>query len=213
MTAVAAPRPLLKGWSHALAAVAAIALCPILIALAPSGTRAAAAIYAGCVIALFTISALYHRVQWTPGAHQFMRRLDHSMIFIVIAATYTPIAVVALPEFTGRLILTIVWGGAIGGAVLHLFWPGAPRKILVTLYLAVGWAAVLVIADIWRELGVTGFVLLVAGGLLHSIGAIVYALKRPNPWPTVFGFHEIFHLFVVGGIACHYVVVAFFALR
>lgn len=204
---------MLKGWSHVLAAIAAIALCPILVSLAPAGTRAAAAIYGGCVIALFTISALYHRVQWAPGPYQFMRRLDHSMIFIVIAATYTPIAVVALPQNTGRLILTIVWGGAIGGAILHLFWPSAPRKILVALYLAVGWAALLVIVDIWRELGVAGFVLLVAGGLLHSIGAVIYALKRPNPWPTVFGFHEIFHLFVIGGIACHYVVVAFFALR
>ena len=211
--ATAEIRPLLKGWSHVLAAIAAIVLCPILIALAPDGTRAAASIYSACVIALFAISATYHRFDWKGSALAFMRRLDHSMIFVVIAATYTPIAVVALPEFQGRLILAVVWSGAVGGAVLHLFWPDAPRKLLVGLYLSVGWAALLVIVDIWRELGVAGFVLLLAGGLMHSIGGAIYALKRPDPWPTVFGFHEVFHLFVIAGIACHYVVVAFFALR
>ncbi len=204
---------MLKGWSHVLAALAATALCPILIAFSPDGTRAAAAIFSSCVIALFAISGAYHRFDWKGSALAFMRRLDHSMIFVVIAATYTPIAVVALPPFEGRLILAVVWSGAVGGAVLHLFWPNAPRKLLVGLYLCVGWAALLVIADIWRELGVAGFTLLLAGGLLHSIGGAIYALKRPDPWPTIFGFHEVFHLFVIGGIACHYVVVAFFALR
>lgn len=207
-------RPLLKGWSHVAAAVAATAICPILIALAPPGTRASAAIYAACVIGLFTISATYHRVRWQrPAAYFLMRRLDHSMIFVVIAATYTPIAVVALPEAQGRMILSVVWAGAIGGALLQLFWPGAPRKLVVGLYLVVGWVALLVIVDIWRELGVAGFVLLMVGGLLHSIGAFVYATRRPDPWPRVFGFHEVFHLFVIGGIAAHYVVIAFFALR
>lgn len=206
-------RPLLKGWSHLLAAIAAIVLCPIMIALAPDGTRAATAIFSACVIALFAISATYHVIDWKGSALAFMRRLDHSMIFVVIAATYTPIAAVALPQFEGRMLLGVVWTGAIGGAVLHLFWPDAPRKILVGLYLSVGWAALLVINDIWRELGAAGFVLLLAGGLLHSIGGAIYALKRPDPWPTVFGFHEVFHLFVIGGIACHYVVIAFFALR
>jgi len=99
------------------------------------------------------------------------------------------------------------------GALLQLFWPGAPRKLVVGLYLVVGWVALLVIVDIWRELGVAGFVLLMVGGLLHSVGAFVYATRRPDPWPTVFGFHEVFHLLVVGGIAAHYVVIAFFALR
>ncbi|MEM7094297.1 MAG: hemolysin III family protein [Actinomycetota bacterium] len=206
-------RPLLKGWSHVVAAVAAVAICPILIALAPEGTRAPAAIYSACVIALFAISATYHRFEWSGLAHAVIQRLDHSMIFVVIAATYTPIAVVALPDFQGRLILAVVWTGAIGGAVLHLFWPDAPRKILVGLYLTVGWVALVVIVDIWRELGVAGFVLLLAGGLMHSVGGAVYALKRPDPWPRIFGFHEVFHLFVIAGIACHYIVVAFFAIR
>jgi len=209
----AAVRPLLKGWSHLVAAVAATALCPILIALSPAGTRAPAAIFSACVIALFLISGLYHRIQWSPGPHKIMQALDHSMIFIVIAATYTPIAAVALPQPEGRIILTVVWIGAIIGVVLNLAWPRAPRPVVVAPYLLVGWAAIAVIDDVWRVLGVAGFILLVAGGLLHSIGALVYARKRPDPWPTIFGFHELFHLFVIGGIACHYVVVAFFALR
>jgi len=212
MTGVAV-RPLLKGWSHLIAAVAAIALCPILIALSPAGTRGPAAIFSACVIALFAISGLYHKVQWSERLHKVMKALDHSMIFIVIAATYTPIAAVALPQREGRVILTLVWLGAIGGAALNLAWPTAPRPVIVAPYLLVGWVAIAVIDDIWRALGVAGFVLLLAGGALHSIGAVIYARKRPDPWPTIFGFHEVFHLFVIGGIACHYVVVAFFALR
>lgn len=212
MTAVTA-RPLLKGWSHLVAAVAAITLCPILIALSPAGTRAPAAIFSACVIALFTISGLFHRVQWSPRPHRIMQALDHSMIFVVIAATYTPIAAVALPQPEGRVILALAWTGALVGVTMHLAWPTAPRPVAVAPYLLVGWLAVVVIDDVWRSLGVAGFILLVSGGLLHSIGAVVYARKRPDPWPTVFGFHELFHLFVIGGIACHYVAVAFFALR
>jgi hemolysin III len=204
---------MLKGWSHLVAAVAATALCPILIALSPPGTRGPAAIFSGCVIALFLISGLYHRIQWSPRPHKVMQALDHSMIFIVIAATYTPIAAVALPDSQGRVILAIVWTGAILGALLNLAWPTAPRPVVVAPYLMIGWVAIAIIDDIWRSLGVAGFILLAAGGVLHSIGAIIYARKRPDPWPLVFGFHEIFHLFVIGGIACHYVVVAFFALR
>ena len=119
MTAVAT-RPMLKGWSHLLAAVAAITLCPILVALSPPGTRWPAAIFGTGVIALFTVSGLFHRVQWNPRQHKIMQALDHSMIFLVIAATYTPIAAVALPDLQGRLILTFVWAGAIGGVVLNL---------------------------------------------------------------------------------------------
>ena len=209
--AIALPRPHLRGWSHVAACAAAIALCPIVIVFSP-GARTAAAIYSGAIIGLFGISAAYHRFHWGDTMEAVMKRLDHSMIFIAIAATYTPIAVVALPDGPGSLILRVVWIGAIAGVVTQLFWPDAPRPILVTLYITVGWAALLVIDDIWRSLGVGGFILLMAGGLLHTVGAVVYATKRPDPWPRWFGFHEIFPVFVIAAIAAHYVVVATIAL-
>ncbi len=214
--AIAVPaevRPALKGWSHVVAAIAATALCPIVIALAPDGTRWPAAIFAAGVIALFAISATYHRGQWGPRWHGILQRLDHSMIFIVIAAIYTPIASVALPETKGRVILAVVWAGASLGTAIHLAWRSPPRWLLVSLYLMVGWVALAVIVDVWKVLGVAGFILLVAGGLFHSIGAVIYARRSPDPWPTIFGFHELFHLFVIAGISCHYIVVVFFALR
>ncbi|MGI9622716.1 MAG: PAQR family membrane homeostasis protein TrhA [Acidimicrobiales bacterium] len=204
-------KPHLRGWSHVAACAAAIALCPIVIVFSP-GARAAAAVFSGAVIGLFGISAAYHRFHWGSRMEAVMKRLDHSMIFIVIAATYTPIALVALPNGPGTLILRVVWVGAIVGVITRLFWTHAPRAIIVALYIAVGWAAMLVIDDIWRALGVAGFVLLLVGGLLHTVGAVVYATKRPNPWPRWFGFHEIFHLIVIAAIATHYVVVATIAL-
>jgi hemolysin III len=206
-----APKPRLRGWSHAVAAIAAVALCPIVIVLSP-GARAAAAIYAVATIGLFGTSAVYHRFRWGPRMHTVLRRLDHSMIFVAIAATYTPIAVVVLPPGPGTLMLVVAWTGAAVGVGVQLFWPSAPRGIVVGLYLTVGWAALLVIDEIWHAFGTGGFTLMVIGGLLHTIGAVVYAFQRPDPWPRWFGFHEIFHLFVVAAIATHYVMVTMFAL-
>lgn len=206
-----APKPHLRGWVHTVAAVAATALCPILVVFSP-GARGSAAIFGGAVIGLFGISALYHRFRWGPRAHATLRRLDHSMIFVVIAATYTPIAVAALPGAPGSLVLTVVWTGAVIGVLTQLFWPAAPRPLIVSLYITVGWAALLVIDDLWHALGVAGFVLLIVGGVLHTIGAVIYATRRPDPWPRWFGFHEIFHVMVVAAMATHYVVVATVAL-
>lgn len=212
VTAVLHPeKPHLRGWSHAVAAVAAIALCPVVIALSP-GARMAAAVFTTATIGLFTTSATYHRFRWGRRMHEVMKRLDHSMIFIAIAATYTPIAAVALPSGPGSLILRIVWVGAAAGVLVKVLWPHAPRALSVALYITVGWAALLVIDDIWVALGVGGFALLMLGGVLHTVGAVVYATQRPNPWPRWFGFHEIFHLFVIAAIATHYVVVATIAL-
>lgn len=206
-------RPLLKGYSHALAAIAAIALCPILIVFSPAGTRLPAGIFSVCVIGLFTISALYHTVDWQGAWGKILRRFDHAMIFIVIAATYTPIAAVAMPERAGKILLTAVWATALAGAAMKLLWVNAPRWVTAGGYLTLGWAALAYIVDVWNAVGPLGFVFLVAGGVAHSVGAVVYSMKRPDPWPTIFGFHELFHLFVIAGVACHYVVVAFFALR
>jgi hemolysin III len=206
-----APKPRLRGWSHAVAAVVAVVLCPIIIVLSP-GARVVAAVHAGATIGLLGVSAVYHRFRWGPRMHTVLRRLDHSMIFVAIAATYTPIAVLVLPPGPGRTILAVAWAGAFVGVATQLLWPTAPRALTVGLYVTVGWAAMLVIDDIWRALGVAGFALMLLGGLLHTAGALVYATRRPDPWPTWFGFHEVFHLFVVAAVATHYVMVAGFAL-
>jgi hemolysin III len=204
------PKPRLRGWSHVAACLAAVALCPILIVFSP-GARVPASLYGAATIGLFGVSATYHRFRWRERAHSVLRRIDHSMIFVAIAATYTPVAL-ALPDGPGALILSLVWTGAAAGVATQLFWPTVPRGVVVSLYVVVGWAALLVIDDVWRSLGVTGFVLLITGGILHTAGAAVYARQRPNPFPTWFGFHEIFHLFVVAAVATHYVAVGFFAL-
>ena len=211
LTLAGPTKPHLRGWSHAGATVTAITLCPIVIVLSP-GARASAAIFTAAIIFLFGISATYHRFRWGTRMEAVMKRLDHSMIFVAIAATYTPIGAVVLPDGPGTLILRVVWIGAAAGIFTQLFWPHAPRPILVTLYISVGWAALLVIDDIWRAMGVAGFVLMLLGGLLHTIGAVIYATKRPNPWPRWFGFHEVFHVFVIAAIAVHYVMIATIAL-
>jgi hemolysin III len=190
-------------------------IAPILIASTPSASTpsaaTAAAVFAVATIALFGVSASYHRFPWRGRWLTVVRRLDHSMIFVAIAATYTPMAM-ALPPAERRLILWVAWVGAVVGVVTQMAWPTAPRPLMAGLYVVVGWAALLVVDDLWRALGVGGFVLLLVGGALHTMGAAVYAGKWPNPWPRWFGFHEIFHALVIAAVAIHYVVVAFFAL-
>jgi hemolysin III len=146
-------------------------------------------IYSLSVCGLFGVSALYHRRVWTPRGYQVMRRLDHSMIFVLIAGTYTPFSVLLLPDRTATVILAIVWGGAVLGVAVKLIWPHAPRWLSAPLYLALGWVAVAVLPDLLRHGGVSAFALITAGGLAHSAGAILYALRRPNPWPGTFGHH------------------------
>ena len=209
----APPRPHLRGWLHALAAVAAVSLAPIVITLGPGGgARWVVAVYALAVVGLFGVSAGYHRLAWGTRAQGVMSHVDHSMIFVFIAATYTPFAVFLLEGRNQIIILALVWGGAIAGIVRRLLWPHASGWITVAPYLAVGWAIVFVVDDIWISLGVAGFILLAVGGLLYSLGAAVYASARPNPWPRWFGHHEVFHLLVVVAVAAHYVSVNFFAL-
>ena len=201
-------RPRLRGWSHLVAFVAAIVLCPLLIVFSP-GLRLPAALYAGAVIGLFGISGAYHVVFWDTRAHGVFRRLDHAMIFVLIAATYTPIVVSSLPGRVGAALLAIVWAGAVLGALMQLFLPQPPRAVTVGLYLLIGWAIAPVMHLMWGRVGLAGVMLIATGGLLHTLGAVVYAREHPNPFPTWFGFHEIFHLFVVAAIASHYVVIAF----
>ena len=206
-------RPLLRGVSHQVAAIVAATLAPLMIVRAPGvGPRFIVALYVTAIVGLFGVSALYHRGRWGDRGLAVMRRLDHSMIFIAIAATYTPIAAFVFPTRAAAIVLVIVWFGAALGMALRLWWPRAPYWVVALPYLAVGWVGVIALGDIWRGLGASGFTLIVVGGGLFTLGALIYAMHWPNPWPGWFGYLEIFHAFVVAGIAVHYVVVAFFAV-
>lgn len=203
----------MRGWLHAYAFFVAVACGIVLVSLAAARPGLApalsCAIYSLTVCGLFGTSALYHRRIWSPRGYQIMRRLDHCMIFVFIAGTYTPFCVLLLPGRAGIILLAIVWAGALGGVALKLIWPHAPRWVSAPLYLGLGWVAVAVLPDILRHGGVTALVLLVAGGAAYSVGAISYAARRPNPWPEIFGHHEFFHACTLVAAVCHHVAVYF----
>ena len=207
-------KPRLRGVLHQWAFVVSLALGLCLV-LAASGGRevVAAAIYAGSVAALLGTSALYHRVNWTrAGARRWMRRLDHAMIFVLIAGTYTPFALLALEGGLAMGILIAVWAGAAGGIVLQLVWVDAPKWVSAVVYVVLGWVAVVALPEMVGALGIVATLLVAAGGVLYTIGALVYATRRPDPAPTVFGYHEIFHALVIVAAALQYAVVAFWVL-
>ncbi len=207
------PRPRLRGVSHQYAFMSALTLAPLMIVITPGvASRFVISVYVFAIVGLFGVSALYHRGDWGERGRAIMKRLDHSMIFVAIAATYTPIAVFALDDGTARWILPTVWIGAALGIVANLIWTNAPYPVVAAPYVALGWVGVVALPAVLDGLGVAGFVLIVVGGGLFSIGAVFYALHRPNPWPHWFGYHEIFHLFVIAGVAVHYVAVAFYAV-
>ena len=197
-------RPTWRGWIHAgtfpVALIAGIAL----ILLAEGGpAKWAAAVFMATSLLLFGNSALYHRFDWGPRTKSVLKRIDHANILLLIAGTYTPIATLALAPSQGALLLVLVWSGAFVGILFRVFWINAPRWLYVALYLLLGWAAVMYLGDLLRA-SVTMMVLVVVGGLLYTGGAIVYAMKRPNPWPGHFGFHEIFHVCTVLAFLCHW---------
>jgi hemolysin III len=207
-------KPRLRGVSHQYAFFVSLG-CGVGLILAASEGRArvAASIYAGAVSALLGTSALYHRVTWRkPNVRRWLRRLDHSMIFVLIAGTYTPFAVLVLSQQLGAVVLVLIWTGAAGGIVLSLLWPDAPKGVSAAVYVTLGWVAIIAMPQMLDRLGVLGVALVVAGGLLYSAGAVVYARKRPDPAPTVFGYHEIFHVLVVVAAALHFAVIAFLVL-
>ena len=206
-------KPRLRGVLHQYAFFVSLGSGTLLVLLAAS-TRAsvAVAIYAASVSALFGVSALYHRGTWTTAARRRMRRLDHAMIFLLIAGTYTPVGLLVLHGTLATVVLAVVWGGALGGIVLELIWTEAPRWLGGTVYLALGWVAVAAMPQLFARLGMAGGLLLVGGGLLYSAGAAVYALRRPDPRPAVFGYHEVFHLLVIAGVTAHFLAISLFAL-
>jgi hemolysin III len=180
----------------------------VLVATAPRPpARIASVLFAVTAALLFGISALLHRGSWSPRIEGLFRRLDHSNIYLIIAGTYTPFAVLALPSDKGRRLLLIVWIGALAGVVFRVFWVRAPRWLYTTLYVVIGWVAVFFLSDLIDGAGVVAVVLIAVGGVLYSLGAIVYGTKRPNPSPIWFGFHEVFHTLTVAAFLAHYVAV------
>jgi hemolysin III len=208
-----AVKPRLRGVLHQYAFFVSLASGTLLVLLAAT-TKAslAAAVYAASVSALFGVSALYHRITWTTPARRRMRQLDHAMIFLLIAGTYTPVGLLVLNGTLATVVLAVVWGGAAAGIVLEFAWTTAPRWLGGTVYLALGWVAVVATPQLFARLGVAGGLLIVAGGLLYSAGAAVYALRRPDPVPAVFGYHEVFHLLVIAAVAAHFLAISRYAL-
>ncbi|MDK6830420.1 hemolysin III family protein [Actinomycetaceae bacterium UMB8039B] len=197
-------KPHLRGWLHLVTAPLSLAASIVLICLAPTTpTKWASAVYLASSLLLFGISALYHRFYWKPNWELVWKRLDHSNIFLLIAGTYTPLSVALLARHDAMVLLSIVWIGAVIGILINLFWPTAPRRLSTLIYVVLGWTAVAYLPQLWSAGGPAIVWLIVAGGILYTLGAIVYATKRPDPSPTWFGFHEIFHAFTVAAWACH----------
>ncbi|MFJ2542348.1 hemolysin III family protein [Microbacterium sp. NPDC087589] len=206
-------KPTWRGWLHAATFPIAIVAGVVLIAVAQGGAaKWAAAVFMASSLLLFGNSALYHRIDWSPKVKIVLKRIDHANILLLIAGTYTPLAVLALPPGKGALLLVFVWSGALVGILFRVFWINAPRWLYVALYLLLGWAAVMYLADLFVA-NATMMALVIIGGLLYTGGAIVYALKKPNPWPGHFGFHEIFHLCTVLAFLCHWVACLLIALE
>jgi hemolysin III len=207
-------KPRLRGWIHsycaAVAAIAGTALVAVSWVAASKRAGHATLTYAAAIVAMFAVSAVYHRVNWeSVSTRKWMRQLDHSMIFVFIAGSYTPFVRLALPRSTGHVVLAIVWGAALAGVALTLFWPAAPRSLSVPLYLLLGWAGVWYTGMILHNAGVTALVLLAVGGAFYSIGAVFYGLRRPNLWPSTFGYHELFHACTAVAAICHYIAIWF----
>ncbi len=206
-------KPTWRGWIHAGTFPLAIVLGIVLISLADgTAAKASSAVFMATSLLLFGNSALYHRFNWKPRTKLLLKRIDHANIFLLIAGTYTPIAVLALPPSQGILLLSLVWAGTILGIAFRVFWIGAPRWLYVLLYLVLSWAAVMYLGDLLR-VNTAMMILVVAGGLCYTAGAIMYALKKPNPFPGVFGFHEIFHALTLLAFLCHWTAIMLIAVN
>jgi hemolysin III len=204
----AAVKPRLRGWLHAGMAPVALVCGIVLVVLSPPQYRWAAVVYSLTAVELFGVSAVYHRFSWSPRTKTLLKRLDHANIFLIIAGSYTPFAVALLAPDQARTLLLVVWGGALAGVVFRVFWVTAPRWLYTPLYIALGWVALFYLPAFWENGGPAVVVLLVLGGLSYSAGGVVYALKRPNPSPEWFGFHEVFHSLTLLGFLLQYVAVS-----
>lgn len=197
-------KPTWRGWIHAGTFPIAIVLGVILIVMADGvAAKVSSAVFVLSSLLLFGVSALYHRINWSLPTKKLFKRLDHANIFLLIAGSYTPITVLALPHDKAILLLSLVWGGALLGIGFRVFWITAPRWLYVPLYILLGWAAVMFMVDLYKA-NPAMMILIIAGGLCYTLGAVFYALKRPNPFPGTFGFHEIFHSLTLLAFLCHW---------
>jgi hemolysin III len=211
--AAVARRPKLRGVLHQYAFFVSLALGAVLVFGAETRReRIAAAVFAVSVSAMLGISALYHRVVWPPAPRRWIRRLDHAAIFLLIAGTYTPFGLLALDGAWRAAVLSIVWGGALAAIVVKVAWIDAPRWVAAAIAVGLGWVGVFAMPKIYEETGMAALILLALGGLFYTTGAVVYARRRPDPLPTTFGYHEIFHSLVVAAAGCQYAAVALFVL-
>lgn len=198
------PKPTWRGWIHAATFPLAIVLGVLLVQLADgTAAKVSSAIFVASSLLLFGVSALYHRLNWGDTARRVLKRLDHANIFLLIAGSYTPITVLSLPQEKATLLLTLAWGGALLGIGFRVFWIGAPRWLYVPLYILLGWAAVMFIVDFFAA-NAAMMTLIIVGGLCYTLGAVFYGLKRPNPFPGRFGFHEVFHTLTLLAFLCHW---------
>ncbi|MGH8775246.1 MAG: PAQR family membrane homeostasis protein TrhA [Jiangellaceae bacterium] len=204
--ALAAVRPRLRGWLHAGTFPVAVVAGVALVVLAPTpSAKVTGGIFALTAALLFGVSAIYHRGHWAPRTHAVLKRLDHANIFLIIAGTYTPFTILLLDRRDAQVLLTLVWVGALAGVAFRVLWVGAPRWLYVPVYSALGWAAAFWLPDFAARGGPAVLTLIVVGGLLYSAGAVIYGLKRPNPSPRWFGFHEVFHACTLAAFAAHHV--------
>jgi hemolysin III len=209
-------KPQLRGWLHAVTFPLAVGAGVVLFALSPTPTtRVSSGVFAVSAILLFGCSALFHRGRWSPKTFDVLRRLDHANIFLLIAGTYTPFAVLLLDGDSQRILLFLVWAGALAGIAFRVLWLGAPRWTYVPVYVAMGWAAIFWMQDFASSAGTAVLTLLILGGALYSVGGLIYAFRRPNPLPRWFGFHEVFHTLTIIAFASHYVgvLIATYSLR
>ncbi|TDQ52037.1 PAQR family membrane homeostasis protein TrhA [Actinorugispora endophytica] len=205
-----AVKPRLRGWLHLGTAPLALAAGIVLVCLAPTGlSRLASAIYAASAVLLFSTSAVYHVGRWSTRAVAVLRRMDHSNIYLIIAGTYTPFVLLVLDGSLRVAMTALIWGGAFAGVLFKMFWLNAPRWLSTALYLAIGWVAVLFVPQLVGGTHPATWILILVGGVLYSLGAVVYGLKRPDPAPRWFGFHEIFHSLTIAAFVCHYIAVSF----
>jgi hemolysin III len=206
---LAVVKPRLRGWLHAGMAPLALAAGIVLIALATTGPgRIGGAVFLAASVLLFGTSGVYHRGNWGARGEAVLRRMDHANIYVFIAASYTPLALLLLQGTSQVLLLSLIWSAAVGGLVFRLCWITAPRWLYTLLYIVMGWAALGWMGAFYASGGLAVLVLILAGGACYTLGAVVYARKRPNPSPGWFGFHEIFHVGTIGGFVCHYIAIS-----